>query len=868
MTAQEVQQPLSTFRQRVPGKRIGARAGAAVVAMALVVAGMCAGDARAGFFPFGAATRGVSDLGNQYVPFYAYLWDVLHGQARGDLFVNWASGLGSSYLPDLFYYLAGPFSLLVGAFRRDQVDLAVYVITVAKIACGAGAMAWYLRSLPSRTRPRSGLAAVFGAAYGLCGWAVTDATYNPMWLDGLIAFPLLCLSVEWALARRRPVLGTLCVAFAWACDFYTAYFAVIGAAALLVIRLAAEPSSWRDRLGACGRVALRTAVGTGLAAPAFLVVYFAAQDAWPVAPRPFHPLHAVPLAGRLLPGSYQFNSPALFVGTFALFAALTLPFNRALPVRVRVAWTAVVAAVLASMLWAPAVRVWYAFTSPNGSAYREAFVLCGLLVAAGWTSFSRGVPRPPALAAAGVLLGGTVWAASRWRFATPEMTRWVAICAVAGAVLYGLLTLARRLRGRRLRYGLSVALLAALAAVQTAEAAANVAQVDVKRLAHLDDYPAWGPWHQRLRTVVTSADGWPSYRTDPGERRVSANDPQLVGGEGAAYYSSMTSTVLVDMLYHLGFGWTSRGRAPRSLDNPVTDAVLAIGARARTVVPLGFTGDTPLVTLSRALAAPLVTVRPPSPAPPAYGPSPFRNQELLLGAQVYDLPEIRYERDTGAELQGDRHGGLWTVPDAIPSPSYPYVLRADCRPGEQVYFNAPEFSGMVTLAGNDPVSFELRTRHNRAPVERLGTVPATGRLKVKLRPHLPGRVPGHAIGCLDTTRLDAAVRSLRAAGATAVHVSGHTVSATLPAGGTGTAVLAIPAIRGWTCSLGGGDRRPPERFLGLLAVPLDGRATSLTCSFTPPGLGAGLAVAGASLLAGLASLLLSRRRGRPPFRRC
>ncbi|GAA0361614.1 YfhO family protein [Microbispora corallina] len=849
-----------TAASRGRGVVLGATA-AALLAASMAAAGLCAGDAAAGFFPFGAVTRGVSDLGNQYVPFYAYLCDVLHGHARGDLFVDWASGFGSSYLPDVFYYLTSPFSLLVALFPRARVDLAVYVITVAKIAAGAGAMAVHLRRLPFRGSRHTGLAAVFGAAYGLCGWAVTDGAYNPMWLDGLIAFPLLCLAVEWALAGRRPLLAPLFVAYAWGCDFYTACFATVGAAVVLLVRLSAEPASVRARVAGGARAALYGAIGLGLAAPAVLVGYLAARDAWPVTPRPFTAVGPAPLLGRLLPGSYQYNSPALFVGTFALFAALTLPFNRALPARARAAWTAGIGLVLASMLWQPSVRVWYAFTSPNGSAYREAFVLCGLLVIAGFTSFSRGVPRPLALAAGGVTLAAVVGGASRWTLTTPAMLGRAGVAVAAGAALYGLLLLARltaRLTGRllrrpgRVRRVASAALLTLLAGVQTAEAAVNVADVDAKRGAHLGSYAAWGPWHDRLRAAVAAADGWPAYRTDPGEARITANDPQLVGGEGAGYYSSMTSTALIGTLSHLGFGWISRGRAPKSLDNPVTDAVFAIGARARSVVAgrsQSRGGNTAAVTLTRTAAAPLVTVRRPPSA--GYGPSPYRNQEALIGARVYDVPRLRYLDQYGAELRPGRDNSLATSPDPVPGPSYPYVLRAECRPGDEVYLYAPDYSGGAVLAGNTRVAFTGVPGHSRAPMQRLGTVPATGRLKIKLRPRLGGPIPPGAVGCLDPGRLDRAVGALRSAGATAVQVSGHSLRATLPAGGTGLAVVAAPAIRGWTCAAGNAAPRPAQAFLGLLAVPLDGRSTSVSCSFTPPGLRTGLAVAAAALLAAL-----------------
>ena len=77
------------------------RGKAALLAAAFTLAVLCAADAVARSHPFGPRTRSVNDLGNQYVPFHAHLWDLLHGRADGGLYVNWRSGLGTSFLPDL-----------------------------------------------------------------------------------------------------------------------------------------------------------------------------------------------------------------------------------------------------------------------------------------------------------------------------------------------------------------------------------------------------------------------------------------------------------------------------------------------------------------------------------------------------------------------------------------------------------------------------------------------------------------------------------------------------------------------------------------------------------------------------------------------
>src|SRR5690349_15947856 len=107
---------------------------AALIAACVTAVSFCLGDAVARQYPFGSRTRDVNDLGNEFVPFHAHLWDLLHGTADGGWLLNWQSGYGSSFLPDFGTYLSSPFAPLVALFPRDRIDLAVYVITVLKTA--------------------------------------------------------------------------------------------------------------------------------------------------------------------------------------------------------------------------------------------------------------------------------------------------------------------------------------------------------------------------------------------------------------------------------------------------------------------------------------------------------------------------------------------------------------------------------------------------------------------------------------------------------------------------------------------------------------------------------------------------------------
>ncbi|MFF5446969.1 YfhO family protein [Streptomyces sp. NPDC012888] len=794
-SARPALRPAARSAPRPAAHRRASLSGSALAALVAAVA-VCAGDAVARVFPYGGRHRSVNDLGNQFVPFHAHLWDLLHGRAAGGVLFNWQSGYGTSFLPDLGTYLGSPFSVLVALFPREEIDLAVYVVTVLRIAAAAAAMAWLLRTVRRGPWWAAGL---LGASYALCGWSVIEASYNPMWLDGLIALPMLCLTGEWALRGRRPVLAPLVVAVCWMANFYTAYMATLGAGLVLLVRVVLTRPEWRDRVRVPLRAAGRTLLGVALAGPVLLPVFLGSRHAYPGLVREFEPVGAADLLARLLPATYSFSSPALFVGTGTLLLAAALPFHRAVPARARLWWTGLVLAVLLSFQWTPTHLAWHVFATPNGSPYRQTFVLAGVLVIAAWTAVAAGRPGPRALAAgAGVLAVAGLGAAGS---ALP--TAWS-----YGLFLGGLAVAGTAWALPHHRRGAAAWAAGLLALVLAGQAAATTAWGHQGKLGGLDDYPSWGPEHTARARALAAAGGWPAYRTDPSRPALSGNDPMLLGGEGGAYYSSHTPDVFTRTMVALGAGWTSRGRNVQSIDNPVTDALFAVGARLQ-----------PDGSVLRRDALPLVTLRPSAGERPAYGDSPFRNQELLLGARVYEAP----------------------------------VAPGVCRAGTEAYLWAPEYNARARLADGRSFLLHGNAPRNRAVLQPLGVSRGPASALLLERP-APAR---WALECLDRGRLAAAVAALRATAAVSVTVTSHGVRAELPPGSAGTAVLAAPRIAGWTC---GG--RPAGSYLGLVAAPVSPGTPALSCAFRPPGLRAGLGLAAASALTLAALSLRDARRSR------
>jgi hypothetical protein len=198
----------------------------------------------------------------------------------------------------------------------------------------------------------------------------------------------------------------------------------------------------------------------------------------------------------------------------------------------------------------------------------------------------------------------------------------------------------------------------------------------------------------------------------------------------------------------------------------------------------------------------------------------------------------------------------------VPERSGTWRVTGACPAGTALHLWAPHYSGTAIRSSVQLTLVIGRFRADHRPVTKtaamqyLGTVPASGRFTVLLKPEDGGTLPARAIGCLHTDRLTAT-------GARSVRVDGHTLTARLPAGATGTAVVAVPRLAGWRCAMGDAAPRPAGQRLGLVAVALDGRSTDLRCVFRPPGLRAGTAVtAGALLVLCCFTVLRAARRRR------
>lgn len=805
---------------RPAGTRRAARFRGPLLAFLITSAAFCAAWVARGAFPFGPTGRAVNDQANQYVPFHLALWDLVHGQAAGDLLFTWRAGFGQQFLSDFSTYLGNPFSWLAVLVPRAHVDLAVFAITPITMGTAAALMTVYLGKLhPGPWWQRS----VLGATYGLCGWSLSDASYIPMWLWGLVALPMLGIAVEWCLEERRWPGVALLVALAWFGNFYTAMMATMAACVLLAIRLITRDMTGAQRLRAVWRAA--TAAGTGilLTLPLLLPSFLSSGAAQPTKAAAFDPVRIDVFLTGMLPATHLWGGrPRLYVASLGLILAGSFVLNTAIAKKTRLVWAAATLLVVASFQFPPTQYVWHGLAVPNGNPYREAFVFSGMVVVVAWLALAHR-PRPLHLALVAALLVAATFLLRH----TDDFGGWTWPAVLGGGALSLLALVLLRLGERRRRLVPVAAVL--LVGVVFAESAIAAANADARRARErwakpiATSSPSIGAHFDAVREV----DGWPAYRTDSGAPRTSYNDALALRAEGPQYYSSYLPEPTYRALEPLGYGFKNDGRTFFGADNPVLDAIFSIGARVRPGdAPDSWTGET-------FRTPPLVTVRSAPYTSPNPADSVYARQENVLGATVYQVPQVT--RGGSPESQ---------------------TYAAQCTPGSEAFWYSPALYG--TLYGPQPLDEAGRPLEDlMTGVIPLGEVPVSGRVELTVKTRTQGATAGdHPVGCLDRTALGAAVDHLKATGATEVRTGGHSIEATLPRGAGGTAVLAMTNVPGWQCSA------PVKSFHGLVSLDLPPGTEKVSCTFTPKGLTPGLAGATLGLLALVSVTVASRRRTR------
>ncbi len=223
-------------------------------------------------FPFGEESFLRTDMYHQYAPFFSeFQYKLTHG---GSLFYSWNVGMGVNFAALYAYYLASPFNwLLILCPKGLIIEFMTYSIVI-KTGLAGLSMAWYLRK---HCGSGDFGIAFFGIFYALSGY-MAAYSWNIMWLDCIILFPVIVLGLERLVKEQKGLLYCISLGTAILSKYYISImiciFMVIYYGALLILE------GWKGagRLGkAVGQFAVYSLLAGGLAAAVLLPEIFALQ---------------------------------------------------------------------------------------------------------------------------------------------------------------------------------------------------------------------------------------------------------------------------------------------------------------------------------------------------------------------------------------------------------------------------------------------------------------------------------------------------------------------------------------------------------------------------------------------------------------
>lgn len=182
-------------------------------------------------FPFGDKILIYNDMQYQYLDFFMWFRNVLHGE--DSILYSFNMGIGGSTITLLAYYLASPFNILSYFVQAEHMaEFLTVLIPLKLISCGITAYIY----LEKRFFVLPFFEVLMAVSYALMGYNVLQCT-NIMWLDGVMTLPLIALGIYSFVWRKKSTIYFCALVYGIFSNWYIGYMLCIFAVLYLVFEL-------------------------------------------------------------------------------------------------------------------------------------------------------------------------------------------------------------------------------------------------------------------------------------------------------------------------------------------------------------------------------------------------------------------------------------------------------------------------------------------------------------------------------------------------------------------------------------------------------------------------------------------------------
>ncbi len=336
-----------------------------------------------GIFPFGDECFLRTDLYHQYAPFFSEFKYKL--STGGSLLYSWDVGMGVNFSAIYAYYLASPLNWLIILCPKKYVIEFITIMIVLKTgACGL-TMTWYLQKHTDSDRLYP---AFFGIFYAMSAY-MCAYSWNVMWLDCILLFPLIIYGAEKLVSENRWLMYTVTLGLSITSNYYISImicmFLVIWFFCLVIL----EGKMTLQRFLRTGvQFACCSLIAGGLAAAVLVPEVFALQATASgdfSFPKTFTAYFSIldMLARHIGNVSVETGLdhwPNIYCGVAVFQLMILYVVNRKVPLKEKAVYGTVLIFFLASFSINVLNYIWHGFHYPNSLPARQGFIYIFLVL--------------------------------------------------------------------------------------------------------------------------------------------------------------------------------------------------------------------------------------------------------------------------------------------------------------------------------------------------------------------------------------------------------------------------------------------------------------------------------------------------------
>lgn len=312
----------------------------------------------------------MKDLNQQYLSFFSFYKQAMLGQT--DWSYSFSSGLGSGMFGNWAYYFLSPFNLIFLLFKDAQFPSVFFIIILLKLSLTSSSFACYLKRRYTTIRPV--IQILLATSYGLMSFSIAYQT-NIMWLDGIIALPLMILGISELIINNKVKLYSLSLAYALITNYYIGYMLCLFSVFYFVYLYIVRYTTLKNRRQVVINYICSSIISGLIAAIILLPTYASLSQGKLALTNPvtnkilFRPWLALV---NLTIGSNNEQFPYIFIGSMALVGSIGYFFSTNIGIKNKL-YSIIFSLILVSgTFMTPIYLFWHGFQFPQG--YPERFV--------------------------------------------------------------------------------------------------------------------------------------------------------------------------------------------------------------------------------------------------------------------------------------------------------------------------------------------------------------------------------------------------------------------------------------------------------------------------------------------------------------